>query len=245
MEESVRLVESKSHSTHHLSKSEYKELLRLFNVYRREKDPLQGPAKKCLMVPVKLAATLAMARGHKQLLLTLGQPIPAEWIRLEEHTQLALEGGVDLALQEQVEEDEELMEAMHVALQDELLAYDEEAIPESDEQKFEGRSYALREHSKELKSQLASFREYRTAILNSARQGKRVMEVTVNGNIACLLRFLGFAARQPSVTGNPDMRIFKQDGCRVLLDEYAGWLVADRKIAYGRRVPWWDVVACD
>jgi len=59
------------------------------------------------------------------------------------------------------------------------------------------------------------------------------MPVTVEGNVASLLRFLGWANRHCAVSGSPDMRIFKLQGCRDLLDEYVSWLVRDRQISYG------------
>lgn len=180
LEDAARLVDSKSYRSHHLSKAEYTELLRIFNSYRRERDPLCGPAKKCTMIPVKLCATLAMARGHKELLITLGQPVPAEWLRLEQQAANAKEGCVDLALQEQIDEDDaDLVEVHHIAIQAELLEFEQLQEAADDEAKFEGRSYALREQSATLQAQLASFRQYRTSVLNSSRQGKKVMEVTV------------------------------------------------------------------
>jgi len=233
VEESARLMDSKTHAGNHLTKAQFKELMRLFNVYRRERAPLVGPAKKATMLPVRIAATLAMTRGHKELLITLGQPVPEQWKRLEEQAANAEEGCVDLALQEVIEEDADLIEAHHVAIQSELVEFEELRESAADEAKFEGRSYALREQSKELQSQLAAFRSYRTDILNSARPGTRVMPVTVEGNVGSLLRFLGWASRHYAVSGSPDMRIFKIQGCRDLLDEYVTWLVRDRQISYG------------
>lgn len=240
LESSTRVLDSQSYQRCNLSHSEFKEVIKIFNEYRRGLNPLCGVAKKCTVIPQKVAATLAMTRGHKQLLIALGQPVPDEWERLERQTQHAAEGETDLILDEMVAADqaegELVMEAIHTVIQDELVQFDEMAAPVEDEQKLTTHNYALREQeqSQELRKQLQAFLQHRTAILNSAREGTRVMPVTAEGNTSTMLRFLGWCKRHSGDGSGPyDLRIFTQGGCRGLIDRYVAWLVDDRKVSYG------------
>ena len=238
MEDSTRVLDSQSFRGHHLSQQEFKEVVRIFNTYRRTQDPLCGVAKKCSVLPVKVAATLAMTRGYKQLLTALGQPVPEEWERLARQQVHDAADEVDLVLDEQVAADqsEDLIESIHTVIQNELAEdFEELNATAEDEENLNSHSYSLTpaEQSQLLVKQLDQFRKHRTAILNSAREGSRVMPVTADGNVTNLLRFLGWCKRHGNVSEPLDMRIFGHEDARQLLDTYVEWLAGERKISMG------------
>ena len=237
LDDSGRVLDSKTYGQHHLSQEEFKEVIRIFNAYRRSIDPLIGVAKKCNVLPKGVCATLAMTKGHKQLLRSLGQSVPEEWERLEQQAKNSANDEVDLNLDDQIAADKDtgtLEESYNIAIQDELLQFDTFEAASVDEERLTTQNYALsaEQQSPKLKKQLEAFKEYRTTVLNSARTGSNVQNITVQGNISCLLRFLGWSSTYGGMSSPIDMDIFRDANCRKLIDDYTTWLQTERQISF-------------
>lgn len=212
----------------------------IFNDYRRDEDPLGGPAKQCTMLLMRTVCTLALHRRHERLLSSLGERPPPEWARARQQAEHEANGEVDLVLEEQVEADraeggsvDELFDKA-CSIQEELLQEVElaQALPE-DEAREVQRNYALREQSVSLQSQIEAYTKHRTATLNSWREGTRVQENTAENDVKTLLRFLGWCqfTRHCEGTGL-DFAIFMHEDSRQTMDEFVEWLQNDRSLKF-------------
>ena len=69
MEMAVRHYDRASCGSFGMSQEAYKELMRIFNRFKREADPLCNPAKKTSLIPIRVAATLVGAHLHPCLMV--------------------------------------------------------------------------------------------------------------------------------------------------------------------------------
>jgi len=58
---------------------EWSALMGVYTTMRRRDDPLCGPAKRFTILPVSLAASLALAKRHRDMLVALGKKPPRKW----------------------------------------------------------------------------------------------------------------------------------------------------------------------
>ena len=58
---------------------EWAALMDIYTTMRRRHDPLCGPAKRFTILPVSLAASLALTRRHRDMLVALGRRAPRKW----------------------------------------------------------------------------------------------------------------------------------------------------------------------
>ena len=236
LESAVRNYDSQN--MHHMSRAELKELMVIFNEFRRKADPLCGVAKKTSLVPFQVAVTLALHRRHRQLLTCLGQRVPPEWQRADQQAANTANDEVDLVLDEQVEEDQvtnTVEDAYETAIQAELI-HDVEMVQNPEDEKSElARNYGLKEAdvSKELQSQIARYRQHRTKVLNSWREGSRVQENTADNDIRTLLRYLGWCQFARHCEGiGLNFAIFMHEDSRSSIDEFVAWLQNDRDLRF-------------
>ena len=228
---------------HECTRTQFQDMLRIFNKARREIDPLCGVAKHFSCIPAKVAATLALNRGNRPLLEVLGGQVPESWIRADRIAQNDANGevdGRDLLLEEEETLDKELGE-------DELLAnviaaelanewgLDADATASMIEEEEEGlgRNYALSELSAALKTQLKDMERWRTSVLQLNRSNARVQQVTFASDKASFLRFLGWVdARPGAIESGLDFTIFGHEHIVSFVEEFASWCVQERGISY-------------
>ena len=62
------------------TEEQHKELMRLFNQFKKAIEPLSGPGKRCSLMPLEVACRVALSRGKKKLYLALRgeKAVPAE-----------------------------------------------------------------------------------------------------------------------------------------------------------------------
>lgn len=64
LEGSVRMIDKASYEEFGMSQPQYKDVLRLFNEWRRTIDPLCGPAKKVALIPQKACCCCPLPHKH-------------------------------------------------------------------------------------------------------------------------------------------------------------------------------------
>ena len=155
---------------------------------------------------MKVAATLALNRGHRALLESLGGKVPEAWRKEERRLGAAAEGeldgrdllpGVDSDSEEGEELGEDALFSLAMELQDDFGDAQRDADSLRQEERREdarkGR-YGLREAeaSAALVEHMRRYEEWRSAVLCGSRRGRRVQEATVATDRATLLRYLGW-----------------------------------------------------
>ena len=78
LESSLRVME-KATALAVMAPDEWAALMDVYTTMRRRADPLCGPAKRFTILPLSLAASLALARHHRDMLVALGKKPPRKW----------------------------------------------------------------------------------------------------------------------------------------------------------------------
>ena len=78
LESSLRVME-KSTALEVMEADAWAALMDVYTTMRRRDDPLCGPAKRFTILPVSLAASLAVAKRHRDMLVALGKKPPRKW----------------------------------------------------------------------------------------------------------------------------------------------------------------------
>ena len=78
LESSLRVME-KTTALDVMEPDEWASLNDVYTTMRRRHDPLCGPAKRFTILPVSLAASLALTRRHRDMLVALGKKPPRKW----------------------------------------------------------------------------------------------------------------------------------------------------------------------
>ena len=78
LESSLRVME-KTTALEVMVPDEWANLMDVYTTMRRRHDPLCGPAKRFTILPVSLAASLALTRRHRDMLVALGRKAPRKW----------------------------------------------------------------------------------------------------------------------------------------------------------------------
>ena len=155
--------------------AQFKFLISSYNQMKRAYEPLGGPGKQCQLVPIKVACTLALSRGCREVLESLGGTVPEAWLKADRIAANAERGEVDGRdllpeedLDAEIPEDELFARAV---LASEMLAVDLENAEEAaamaeDEEKSIGRNYALTDEqtSAALRGQLDEMSKWRTEV---------------------------------------------------------------------------------
>jgi hypothetical protein len=230
---------------HNTTAAQYKAIMGEFNEFRRSIDPLCGPAKHTSLIPLKVASTLALNRGHRALLECLGGQVPDAWLKEDEREQNEAEGQVDgrdlLPEEDSDEEDlgEDALYSLAMELADDFggdAGIEASAVAEEEENmaKVKG-TYCLAASniSSALNNQLKQYATWRTAVLCGSRKGKRVQDVTVATDHSCILRYLGWCRSQPGESGPLDFSTFAQSGARHKVEAYSRWCVEERELSMG------------
>lgn len=235
----------KRQGDHGATPMQWKSLLVEFNKAKKEIDPLCGPGKQFAVLPLKVAATLALNRGNRALLEALGGDVPEAWIRADRIIENAAHGEVDGRDLLPEEEDEALDRELG---EDELLAnviaaelagdfgVDEEAQHRfvEEEEASLGRNYALEVPSKALKLQFKDMDKWRTSTLMMSRSRSAVVKVTFDSDRASFLRFLGWLNARPGAMEVPlDFTIFSHEHIASFIAEFATWCIETRELSYG------------
>jgi len=232
----------KKRGDHATTPAQWKALLVQFNKAKKQIDSLCGQGKQFAVVPLKVAATLALNRGNRHLLEALGGEVPEAWIRADRIVENAARGEVDGRdlLTEDDDADRELGE-------DELLAnviaaelagdfgIDEEAVANAveEEEAALGRNYALEAPSKALKLQFKAMETWRTSTLMMSRSRSAVVQVTFDSDRASFLRLLGWLnARSGAIEAPLDFTIFSHEHIDSFVEEFAAWCVETRKLSF-------------
>ena len=220
----VRHYEKSTLEEHNITVGEFSTLMGVFNEWKRTLDPLANKsARKCALVPQKVACTVALARGSKEVLQALGGQVPEGWIVREKRAKDAAKGEYDLSLEEP-EEGEDLDELFAQSLDAEVaLSFDAKAFSEElmvGEGSL-GQHYALKKVPKTLARQIEQLRRFRTSVLNASRSGMRVEKVTVESDAATMLRLCGYAQVQCVVPPYPmSFEIFRHPQAVDLVDQF-------------------------
>jgi len=252
LEHAVR--QYKRQGDHGTTPRQWKALLAEFNKAKKQIDPLCGQGKQFAVVPLKVAATLALNRGNrpssKLLVATFLRPgskpialsrmLPMAWStvatcflkRMKMHWIVTRELGED-----------ELMANVIAAELAGDFGVDEEAQHRAveDEEASLGRNYALAAPSKALKTQaqLQQMSKWRTSTLMSvrlmmSRSRSAVVEVTFSSDQASFLRFLGWLNARPGAIEAPlDFTIFSHEHIASFIEEFAAWCIETRELSFG------------
>ena len=78
LESSLRVMEKRT-ALEVMEADEWAALMDVYTTMRRRDDPLCGPAKRFTILPVSLAASLAVAKRHRSMLVALGKKPPRKW----------------------------------------------------------------------------------------------------------------------------------------------------------------------
>lgn len=212
-----------------LTEHQLKQIKLDYAAFQQALDPGSIGSKRITLVPGRIATTLAMANRNRGLLEALGEQVPEAWIKEDEQAALDQEDLVDLNLEDELatlRQEEPLDELMEVAIQAELGEY----VPFEDEDEPTPQQYALKPN-RHLRSQLAAYKEWKTRKLVGARVSAAVQPVTAEGDVSCLLRFLGWLDGD-KVDGAQDIGVVRSVQPE-WLDEYAAFLIETRGVAFG------------
>ena len=123
---------------------------------------------------VAVTAALALGRGHRteQFLRALRRPLPRQWELQNEIEAAAAAEEVDLAAEQELEEEVEweaplAAELVHTAVRYEVTEAEEDIVK---------RNYKLSNVPRELQAQLDAYRDWRLAPLCYARSGNAVVD---------------------------------------------------------------------
>jgi hypothetical protein len=213
-----------------LTEQQLKQIKVDYAAFQQALVPGSVGSKRLSLVPCRIATTLAMSRRNRGLLEALGEAVPEAWIKEDEQAALEDEGLVDLVLDDDLaslQEEEPLDELLEVAIQAELGEY----VPFEEEPEQAPQQYALKPN-RHLRGQLEAYKEWKTRKLVGARVSAAVQPVTAEGDVSCLLRFMGWLDGNKLDSTAQDIGVVRSARPE-WLDEYCTFLLESRGVAFG------------
>ena len=186
----------------------------------------RGRVRKASLVPVTIAVSALTEFGRTDAtsaMLKALNKLPKKWQLEIEQDANAANMEEDLAITAELEEmEEDCDEHAEISIGHELLSdFQPYASIDEDDQKVT----KLQTISSTLKQELIDWKAYRTATINRFRSGSKVTEVSHEGEVATLLRFLGYVHTIKEVQ-HPTLKVLRNhDICQVVQD-YTQWLEA-------------------
>lgn len=210
-----------------MTRAEYEAIIALFC----EGVPLEsrGRVRMCTLLQLNHVPALCQKLGRSEkttaLLQSLAQPLPPLWVAQAEQEANRDRLEHDLLLEDRIEELELEEESCHLAT--ELVQYVPLAGDAGDDEK--AKSWTLPSVPASLKAELDAYTLHRTEPLNRARDGSCVVDLTVGGDKATTLRFLGWLLAVKEIT--PGLGVFCRAAVSQWAEEYARAL-ADKGLKY-------------
>jgi hypothetical protein len=196
-----------------VTRAEYDGIMQLFC----EGLPLEsrGRVRMCTLLQLNHVPAICQKLGRSEkttaLLQALAQPLPPLWVAQAEQEANHDNLEHDLLLADRIDELELDEESCHLAT--ELVQYVPLAGDVADDEK--AKSWTLPSVPSALKAELDAYSLHRTEPLNRLRDGSCVVDLTVGGDKATTLRFLGWLLAVKEIT--PGLGVF----CRAALSHWA------------------------
>lgn len=81
LEDSGRIY--KRAGDHGIAEEDWKDLIREYNSAKKRWEPLGGPGKQVQVLPIKVCCALALNRGARAVLESLGGTVPEAWVKAD------------------------------------------------------------------------------------------------------------------------------------------------------------------